>query len=341
MIMKTSKSFLAAAVLATALALTLSCAGSKPTAHTPGAYVETEGGFAVVPPDGWKVVDNPNSDYKVFMESMFPGAGNFIPNVNFVIEPYNRPLDDYIEYSINQLKSELNATIIRQQDFKTAKGLNGKKIITTLEREKSLYRMLFYVFPNKEGYYMIATAASLASSGEKYDAAFDKSMKTFEWIEKTAQAEPQTGTYIDQAGGFRIEAPDTWLIIQQRNVESKTLISPHESDSSANLNFAVRESNRNISEYLDANIAEFQTLFSQNNFQSSNQEDFTTAKGLKGKKATATMEANGTQLKLFLYVIPKPGKGIYLFANGTSILSQSDKLESSFDESMRTFEWME
>jgi hypothetical protein len=51
------------------------------------------------------------------------------------------------------------------------------------EQGEKRYRFSYYIFPSEKGSYMMATAGSLASSGDKYDAAFDKSMKTFEWME--------------------------------------------------------------------------------------------------------------------------------------------------------------
>jgi hypothetical protein len=180
--MKAKKLFLATAVLATAISFTLSCKGKKPVAYPEGAYIETGGGFVVVPPDTWIMADEPELIYKTFVS---PSNSN--TNVNFIISQNNRPLSDFIEYFINDLPSTRNLNIIGKEDFKTAKGLKGKKITaikeTITEKEEYKFRLSYYIIPNEKGLYMITVFATEDLSSEKYDTAFDKSMKTFEWIE--------------------------------------------------------------------------------------------------------------------------------------------------------------
>jgi hypothetical protein len=335
--MKAKKLFLAAAVLATALTFTLSCTGKKPAAYPEGAYVEAGGGFLIVPPESCEAVDDPEDRFKVFMAYE---EGAFGATANFEISPRsNLNLDGFAAFLMEDAKTTHNANILGQQDFKTAKGLKGKKITLTFEQAGKEFRMSYYVFPHEKGYYMTITAGGLASSGNKYDAAIDKSMKTFEWIEVSRDTEQLSGAYIEKRGGFQINPPGAWKTIENPKSEYKILIPAGEFDIGASINFATQESDVSLDEFLSEALGRLQTALAQQNFQIHSQEDFTTSKGLKGKKTVATMAAGEHQIRFAYYLFPSEA-GKYIFATG-SVPSLDEKFNALFDEAMKTFEWIE
>jgi len=178
--MKESRFILLVAGIVLALAFTISCSSVEGGNDEPEPYVENNGGFSVVPPKSWQVVNNSWSKYKVFMG---PRENNFTANVNFVEEVYNGSLDDYVYLNIEVLKDLIsNVEIIYQSSFVTLKNLESQKVIAITEQQGYLLRQSFYFFSGKNGLKMVATCTALAGSGEKYDEIFDNSMKTFEWI---------------------------------------------------------------------------------------------------------------------------------------------------------------
>jgi hypothetical protein len=174
------KNHLLAAAISIAILFTLSCAGKKPAAYPQGAYVETGGGFLIVPPDSWEIVDDPEDRFKIFMAYE---EGAFGATANFEISPRsNLNLDGFAAFLVEDAKTTHNANILGQQDFKTAKGLKGKKTVATMAAGEHQIRFAYYLFPSETGKYIFATG-SVPSLDEKFNALFDEAMKTFEWIE--------------------------------------------------------------------------------------------------------------------------------------------------------------
>jgi hypothetical protein len=339
--MKAQKYLLIAATL-TALILTVSCAGRKSVdsagggrGGSSGIYIDRAGGFSVVSPDSWKIVDNPQLTYKMFMSS---NKADSSANANFNIHPSFANLDDYVKQSVNDLKSTFRVEIIGTDDFKTAKGLQGKKIVAIMDMEEALLRMSFYIFPDGKGSYMIATYSARASFGEKFDAVADKSMKTFKWIEreKTSDYAPG-GPYADKNGGFSVVPPESWKMFQKAKMPYKAFVSANEADSNANLNFNIEPYKLPLDDFAEHSVNRMKSIFDAEIIGT---DDFETARGLNGKKIIALLEQNGRQFRVSFYLFSN-GKGQYMTVTCTSISSIGEKFDAVFDKSMKTFEWIE
>jgi len=167
------------AALMLALAFTFSCSSDSPSGSSGSSSTYENGVFSIVPPKSWQETDYPGLKYKIFIGTR---EDNFTPNINFMDETYNGSLDDYVDLSIESLKTLISSVeIIYQNSFVTEENLESRKIIAITEQQGYLLRQSVYFFPGKNGLKMVATCTVLASSGENYDVIFDNSMKTFKW----------------------------------------------------------------------------------------------------------------------------------------------------------------
>jgi uncharacterized protein (TIGR02145 family) len=161
---------------------------AKSTAFSVRCIKYTE--FLITPPDKWTAIEHPGG--RTFIS---PNKADSSAMMNFAIytdTTSNFQPSEHFEFVFNNISGfNPNLTIIRREDFKTAKGLEGKKMVAIIEQGGVKVRLSLYLFskekelnlilPNNNKY-MIATCTALASIGEKFDKIFDKSMKTFEWV---------------------------------------------------------------------------------------------------------------------------------------------------------------
>ena len=137
---------------------------------------EPAGGFSYLPPAGWHIKTLPGLKYKI---SYAMPANGFAPNINVVDEVSAMPLDKYLQFSmVGMRKAYTSLHVLKQAPFVTASGVHGERLaVDGVVGDKHMHQV-FYVFPanNRK---IVVTASSLASDGGKYDAATDKSIKTF------------------------------------------------------------------------------------------------------------------------------------------------------------------
>lgn len=139
-------------------------------------HTETAGGFSFIPPEGWKIRDFPGRKFKVVVG---PANEGFAPNINIVDESFDGSLEDYVKANLNALPKVLKKyRFIKQDDFVTAAGLKGVRVIVESEQNSRLLRQSFYFFSKKNTKFVITCSAS-AEEGDKLAPVFDGSMKTF------------------------------------------------------------------------------------------------------------------------------------------------------------------
>jgi hypothetical protein len=156
-----------------------SCATNSNSTPEEGRYFEKSGGFSILIPESWQVIEMPSLKYKVIIGQT---ENNFTPNINFADEAFGGDLNFYVDASIEQLKKLLgeNIEITERSDFVTIKKLKGVKLVTNSLQYDRHIRQIIYFFPGN-GIKMVSTCTVLAEADETYNELFDKTMKTFEW----------------------------------------------------------------------------------------------------------------------------------------------------------------
>jgi hypothetical protein len=155
--------------------------GQGPKAEDGLRHEETAGGFSFVPPKGWTIREFPGLKFKI---AAGPAAAGFAPNINVVDESFGGSLAEYVKLNLDTLpKVFQKSRVVNQGAFKTNAGLEGARAITENEQNGKLLRQTFYFFPRGDRQFVV-TCSVLAEGGEKLDAVFEASMKTFRFDKK-------------------------------------------------------------------------------------------------------------------------------------------------------------
>jgi hypothetical protein len=119
------------------------------------------------------------SKYKI---SFAPAANGFAANINVVIETAAVSMNDYVAGSISALKATpalTNVTVVSQQPFQTAAGLDGQRVVVTDTMGKLNLQQAFYFFDGGSNAKLVITASCLAADGATDAPLFDAALKTF------------------------------------------------------------------------------------------------------------------------------------------------------------------
>jgi hypothetical protein len=163
------------------IGLPVGCArkGTPEGADSPAAaqrHFEVTGGFSFVPPEGWEILDTPDQKYKAVRG---PSGNGFAPNIDVSDISFNGALEDTVRRSMTIFEKQMKSCrILKQEVFKTTGGLQGVRVIVEDEPRGRLLRQTFFFFP-KESTAILITCSALAENGDKLDAVFADSMKTF------------------------------------------------------------------------------------------------------------------------------------------------------------------
>jgi len=137
----------------------------------------SEGPFEFTVPSGWTVKPFGSLKYKL---AFGPASNGFAPNINIMADETPLSIDKYCQGNEAVLKKQIpNIKIKGKSYFKTAKGLQGVKLVTSSNQQKKDLVQTFYMFPGKKNTKFVVTCTSLAAYAAKWGPQFDKSMKTF------------------------------------------------------------------------------------------------------------------------------------------------------------------
>jgi hypothetical protein len=143
-------------------------------------HIEQSGGFSFQAPTEWVFRDFPGMKYQI---AFGPATNSFSPNMNVVDEVFDGSLNDYVKENEKAIEKMFDQyKLIKKSDFKTSKGLKGKKMITTSIQQKNVVRQIFYFFPGSHEKYFVVTCSTLAQDGDLLDSVFDESMQSFELL---------------------------------------------------------------------------------------------------------------------------------------------------------------
>jgi len=133
--------------------------------------------FSISVPRGWQSIDIGMD----FLQINGPSGGAFPPNMNFYNVDYSGSVSDYVNVIMDSApKNFSNFRILNRSAFSTTAGVTGEKVTYQGTMGTRSIRQIMYVFPNRRGTGIIEiTGAVPISEGERLDATFDASVRTF------------------------------------------------------------------------------------------------------------------------------------------------------------------
>lgn len=141
-----------------------------------GRFVSAQGGFSYVPPEGWMAYHVPGLKYLIVSGPMKIGDA---PNINAADEEFAGSLEDYIKVNRANLQLIMEEfRIVKQEEFLTADGLRGSRVVAEVKQLGRNHRQTYYFFENGNKKY-IAVCTTKSEGGEQLDPVFEASMKTF------------------------------------------------------------------------------------------------------------------------------------------------------------------
>ena len=151
-------------------------------------------------------------------------------------------------------------------------------------------------------------------------------------------AKEEAGRLYERGGGFSIMIPDAWETHEMAELKYKVLRGPADNDSTPNINFVDDASDGQLDLYVDNVIAQLENIFNEN-IEILQRDDFVTAKKLKGEKVVVNTLQKGRQFRHILYCFP--GNGVKMVATCTVAAGSDEAFDELFDQTMKTFEWIQ
>ena len=159
-------------VLLSLVCLAVGCGSDEAPRHQ-----ETEGGYSIVPPEGWQVREMPGLKYKILVG---PPADDFAPNINIVDERFDGDLDDYMLENFASLKlkfagfEQVGGNDVRLDDGRRA----VKMVIRHTQFGTPLEQTFYFVAGSGDTKYVL-TCSKRADDAREWDGIFEASVRTF------------------------------------------------------------------------------------------------------------------------------------------------------------------
>jgi hypothetical protein len=152
----------------------------------------------------------------------------------------------------------------------------------------------------------------------------------------TVNAQEAGEHFIEEQGGFEIYGPKGWTVVDA-GLQHRTFMGPVDNHFSPNLNFSNEEYDGTIDAFIDALLDFLPQLLS--NFNVIERGDFTTTGGLTGVRCTTHANMNQVAVRQRMYLFLNDNGRIMVII-ATSNQSDGEKYDTLFDESVRTFKWL-
>jgi hypothetical protein len=144
---------------------------------------EESGGYSIIPPESWEAIEVPGFDYKLLVGQK---KYNFTPNIGFYMGMLDGKLNESVDGALRgfDVLFNENYTLLQRGDFFTTKNLKGEKIIISVFMLGQHFRQAVYYFPGQDNLFIQITCSVPAEFGDNIDRIFDKTLETFEWVNK-------------------------------------------------------------------------------------------------------------------------------------------------------------
>ncbi len=147
-------------------------------------YTDTQKDFTFVLPDGWQCVKYNNTKYNLAIGEKI---NNLIQTIVISSEEFKGSMQEYLEYSIDNLKQYLPQMIfVKSGDFINEARIEAWKLVTKNNYEDELLRQYYYIFKREEMFFACVASVSQESS-EEIEDVFDASMYTFKFLPKSEE----------------------------------------------------------------------------------------------------------------------------------------------------------
>ena len=141
-------------------------------------HVEKAGGFSFVPPTGLPVSrELPGLKFKFHFA---PSKDGFAANLNFVDDPVPAPWKDYVEASLDVLKTGAKAEILEKPaPFALDSKIECMRFVYKMSATGRETRHICFLIHVKPDAAIVATFSSLPADGTTWDEPIAKSIRTF------------------------------------------------------------------------------------------------------------------------------------------------------------------
>jgi len=311
-------------------------AEQAPEAAVGERHVEGKGGFSFAPPKDWEFRDFPGMKYQI---AFGPAADGFAPNINVVEENSQGTLDAYVEASEATLaKIFQKYKKISLAEFKLDGGAAAMKLVTTNEQQGKTLRQTFYLIDANDKKFVV-TCTALAEGGEKLDAAFDASIKTFklEKVQAPAEVKPAEaagGRHVEEKGGFSFTPPKGWECRDYPGMKYQIAFGPPADGFAPNINVVDEKFDGTLKAYVEANEVTLAKVFQS--YKKISLTELKTEAGVSGTKLVTTNEQNGKALRqTFVFFDGPPGKKLVVTC--TTLAEGGEKFDAAFDTCLKSF----
>jgi hypothetical protein len=141
----------------------------------------------------------------------------------------------------------------------------------------------------------------------------------------------------EQAGGFSFQAPAGWQFREFPGMKFQIALGTPENEFAPNINVVDEEYQGSLQSYVDGNLETLRKVVP--GFVLVNRHPFATKSGLQGEAVVAHTEQYNKLLRQTFYFIPGTN-GKYFVVSCSALKEGGEKLDSTFEESVKTFEFI-
>jgi len=299
-------------------------------------FYEETGGFSLVIPRAWEIIDSPLSNFKIIRGQNEHG---FTPYIVFSIDTFDGPLDLMIDSLIQDwsIMHGEGFMVMQRGDFITSNNLKGERLVIISPMYGQQVRQVLYIFPGKNDTSIIAICAIRAEVGDLFDERFDRIMKTFEWAQPVNMLLREANRLFEEAGGFSIIVPDSWEAIELPVSEFRVLRGWDENGFLSVLSFSILPLDRQLDALLDIAVNELDNRYG-NNFLLVYRGGFSTSENLKGEKFIAHVTRGDEHNRIIMYFLPGENNKLVIAVYSTE-LQVGVAFNEKINRVMETFRW--
>jgi hypothetical protein len=157
----------------------------------------------------------------------------------------------------------------------------------------------------------------------------------FLWLAVNAAYAAVGDRHFEQAGAFSLQAPRGWQFRDYPGMKYQIAHGPVTDSFSPNINVVDEAYGGTFKSYVDASANALARAFVE--FTLLTREAFVTANGLRGERLITTARQQKYLLRQTYYIFPG-ANGRFLVVTCSTLAAGGEKLDTVFEESLKTFE---
>ncbi len=149
-------------------------------------YTDNNKDISFIMSENWQCMKYDKLKYKLVVGER---VANFTQNIVINSEEFEGSMEEYIAYSIENLKIYLPDIKIKKNElFENDSNIPAWKLICENDYQVEKLRQYYYFFKNDNTFF-VCVASVLQSSSEEIEVLFDESMKTFSFMKKEEKSD--------------------------------------------------------------------------------------------------------------------------------------------------------